>query len=106
MLSYMERVADDYNINQHIQLNMSWTSSTWLEDQQCWRIELRNTKTGQVSIQECKVLIGAIGHQVDPKPFEVPGKEQFEGTIVPACKYPAGLNLRGKDVVVLGNGSE
>ena len=106
MLSYMLRVADKYNINQHIQPNMNWVSSTWLEDRKCWSIELRSTKTGEVSIQECKVLIGAIGHQVDPKPFNVPGKSQFQGKIVQACKWPEGLDLKEKNVVVLGNGSE
>ena len=106
MLSYMMRVADQYNINQHIQPNMNWVNSTWLEDRKCWSIELRSTKTGEVSIQECKVLIGAIGHQVDPKPFDVPGKSQFQGKIVQACKWPEALDLKEKNVVILGNGSE
>ena len=106
MLSYMKRVADEYNINQHLQPNMEWVSSTWLDGRKCWSIELRSTKTGEVSIQECKVLIGAIGHQVDPKPFNVPGKSCFQGEIVQACKWSEGLDLKDKNVVVLGNGSE
>ncbi|KAK0508706.1 hypothetical protein JMJ35_008982 [Cladonia borealis] len=105
MLSYMKRVAEEYNINQHLQPNMEWVSSTWLDGRKCWSIELRSTKTGEVSIQESRVLIGAIGHQVDPKPFNVPGKSCFQGEIFHACKWPEGLDLKDKNVIVLGNGS-
>ena len=105
MLAYMRRVADIYKINQHIRPSMKWTSSTWLDDRRCWSIELRSTETGEVSIQECKVLIGAIGHQVDPKPFEAPGISHFQGKVVHACKWPEGLILKDKNVVVIGNGS-
>lgn len=106
MLSYMNRVADRYGINQHIQFNMNWVSSTWLEDRKCWIIELRDTRTGRCSIQECKILVGAIGHQVDPKPFDAPGIHGFQGNIVYASRWPEGLDLKDKNVVVLGNGSE
>lgn len=105
MREYLLRVADKFNVHQHVQLNMNWKQSTWLEDKQIWTTELENTKTGEVFVQECKVLVGAIGHQVDPKDFEPEGKHRFKGTIVPACKYPAGLDLKDKNVVVLGNGS-
>lgn len=105
MLSYMTRVATENDIKKHIQPNMRWISSTWLEDRKIWSVQLRSTVSGQVSVQECKVLVGAIGHQVDPKPFNVPGTEGFQGKIVHACKWPDALELEGKNVVVLGNGS-
>ena len=106
MLDYMERVAHKYRIHEHVRYNTNWVSSTWQEDRKVWTIELRCLKTGVVSVQECRVLIGAIGHQVDPKPFDAPGKAEFKGEIISACKWPEGLDLTDKNVVVLGNGSE
>lgn len=106
MLSYVTRVAEKYRINKHIQSNKNWVSSTWLDDRKIWSVELQDTKTGEIIIQECKVLIGAIGHQVDPKPFEVPGKSLFQGRIIHASRWPQGVDLTDQNVVVLGNGSE
>ncbi|OXV05420.1 hypothetical protein Egran_06812 [Elaphomyces granulatus] len=105
MHTYMLNVADRFNILQHLQCNHAWIGSTWLDDRKCWRIELRSTQTGEVSIQECKVLISATGHMVDPKRFDVPGKSDFKGQIVHSSKWTDEIDLKGKNVVVLGNGS-
>lgn len=106
MNSYLNRVADRFDIPKHIRYNVTWTGATWNDERKLWIVELQSTKTGERFIQECKVLVGAIGHQVDPKEFQVPGQETFRGTITHACKYPKGLDLRDKNVIVLGTGSE
>jgi 4-hydroxyacetophenone monooxygenase len=105
MLSYVTKVAENYRINEHIQTNKNWVSSTWLDDRKIWTVEFQDTISGEIIIQECKVLIAAIGHQVDPKPFEVPGKALFQGRIIHASRWPQGVNLIDKNTVVLGNGS-
>ncbi|KAK5997934.1 Baeyer-Villiger monooxygenase [Cladobotryum mycophilum] len=89
MNAYLGRVADRFDIHKHVQYNMSWINGIWNEDRKTWTVELQNVNTGETYTQECKVLIGAIGHQVDPKDFE----------------YPENLDLKGKNVVVLGTGS-
>jgi cation diffusion facilitator CzcD-associated flavoprotein CzcO len=104
--TYMLNVADRFNILQHLQCNLAWIGSTWHEGSKCWRIKLQNRQTGDVSIQECKVLISATGHMVDPKQFDVPGKSDFKGKIVHSSKWTDDIDVKGKNVVVLGNGSE
>jgi len=105
MNSYVKNVADRFNITQHIECNMTWTKAAWLEETAKWRVELRNTKTGKVSIRECKLLISATGHMIDAKGLDVPGKSEFKGNIVHSSKWTSGIDLQGKRVVVLGNGS-
>lgn len=106
MHTYMLNVADRFNIGQHLHCNVAWVNGTWHEDRKIWRVELRNTPTGEISIQECRILIAATGHMVDPKRFEVPGKLDFRGKIVHSSKWTEDVDLKGKNVVVLGNGSE
>jgi cation diffusion facilitator CzcD-associated flavoprotein CzcO len=43
---------------------------------------------------------------VDPKRFDVPGKSDFKGQIVHSSKWTDEIDLKGKNVVVLGNGSK
>lgn len=69
MLVYLKETVAKYDLNRHLQLNMSWITSSELEDEQRWSVELKNTQTSETCIQECKVLVGAIGHQVDLKDF-------------------------------------
>ncbi|KAM7210836.1 hypothetical protein V8F06_013778 [Rhypophila decipiens] len=105
MKAYIDRVASRFDIPRHVVYNRNWIDATWDDDTKTWTVELQCTKTGQTYTQVCKVLVGAIGHQVDPKELQVPGLADFKGQIIYASKYPAGLDLKGKDVVVLGTGS-
>ncbi|KAI9046091.1 flavin-containing monooxygenase [Aspergillus affinis] len=103
--NYMLDVAQRFHILPHLECNVAWVGSTWLEDRKCWIVELQNTQTGERYVQECAVLISAIGHMVDPKRFDVPGKETFQGQIIHSSKWTNEVDLKGKNVVVLGNGS-
>lgn len=104
--NYMIGVAEKFHILPHLECNVSWVGSTWLEKQKCWRIELQHTQTGERYIQECTALISAVGHMVDPKRFDVPGKETFKGQVIHSSKWTEEVDLKGKNVVVLGNGSK
>ncbi|KAF2875790.1 hypothetical protein BDV95DRAFT_281774 [Massariosphaeria phaeospora] len=102
---YMLNVARRYQISQHVRSGMAWVGSAWLEESKTWRIQLQNTDTGDISFQDCKVLVSATGHMIDPKRFDVKGKQDFQRRIVHSSKWSADIDLKGKNVVVVGNGS-
>ena len=105
MHTYMLDVANRFDTIPHLACNTAWIDSTWLEDQKIWRITLQDMTTREIKVQECRVLISATGHMIDPKKFNVEGLEEFKGQIVHSSKWTKDTDLKGKNVVVLGNGS-
>lgn len=65
---------------------------------------MRDLVNGTVFQHECKILISAVGALVNPNSFDLPGVDSFRGEIVHTARWRDDLSLRGKDVVVVGNG--
>jgi cation diffusion facilitator CzcD-associated flavoprotein CzcO len=104
--AYMRRVASKFDIFPHLRCNFDWVESVWIEERNCWRSKFCHIKSGETKIHDSRVLISATGHLVSPKTFEAPGIASFTGSIVHSARWPENVDLAGKDVVVLGNGSQ
>jgi cation diffusion facilitator CzcD-associated flavoprotein CzcO len=104
--AYMRRVARKFDVSPHLRCNFEWMGSAWIEERNCWRSKFRHTRNGEVRVHESRVLISATGHLVNPKQFDAPGKASFTGSIIHSARWPKDVDLKGKHVVVLGNGSQ
>lgn len=53
-----------------------------------------------------KVLISAVGGLVEPKtwPDNIPGRDKFQGEIFHSARWRHDVDLKGKDVIVVGTG--
>jgi cation diffusion facilitator CzcD-associated flavoprotein CzcO len=116
----MEDVADKYNLRQYITTGRKVVGARWLEDKQKWQVLSKNTdgrrnvvssygitdgEVGDDIVEECDVFINASGffnHWRWPK---TPGRHNFKGVMVHSANYDPELDLRGKRVAVIGNGS-
>lgn len=104
MLDYFLEVAHRYRVLQHVASQTEWEGAEWQEARQTWRVRMRDLVSGTVFQHECKILISAVGALVHPNSFDLPGVDSFRGEIVHTARWRDDLSLRGKDVVVVGNG--
>lgn len=104
VLDYFHEVAHRYRVLQHVACQTEWEGAQWQEDRQTWRVRMRDLVNGTVFQHECKILISAVGALVNPNSFDLPGVDSFRGEIVHTARWRDDLSLRGKDVVVVGNG--
>lgn len=104
ILQYIKGVARKFEVDKHIQLNTSWDGSIWQEDTKTWSVRLSNVVTGENFVQECDILISAIGGLVNPNPCTIPGADTFEGTMMHTARWKNDTVLEDKNVVVIGNG--
>lgn len=79
-------------------------SAEWDSERQVWIVHLRDIKTGKHFEHECRILYSAVGVLVEPKYPNIPGKETFKGDIFHTARWKDGVDLRDKNVVVVGNG--
>jgi cation diffusion facilitator CzcD-associated flavoprotein CzcO len=77
----------------------------WQEDKQMWTITLQNVKTGEIFHDECNVLIGCHGILNRPRLADIPGRDTFKGNLIHPARWDHSVDLKGKKVAVIGNGS-
>ncbi|CZR53582.1 related to flavoprotein involved in K+ transport [Phialocephala subalpina] len=104
ILSYLEKLAIDFDIDSSIRYDASWESAKWQEKTSTWLLSLEIGQSGEVIEHECKVLISAVGRLVVPNSFHLPGRGEFQGQIVHSAQWRSDISVKNKNVVVIGNG--
>lgn len=103
--SYLNRVADDFGIRDHIRFGMQVTGARYNETLNQWEVDLV-TASGDPETLRASLLFSCVGAFNKPRVPKVPGLERFLGPSVHTARYPdAGLDLAGRHVVLVGNGA-
>jgi cation diffusion facilitator CzcD-associated flavoprotein CzcO len=129
IVRYLQGVCDQYEIVDKIQLNTEIKNCRWLESEKVWEMTVRHLVAGvgdlaandiaqkikehgvqSVYVHEevvrAKIVVSAIGGLVEPKlwPDSIPGKDKFSGEIFHSARWRYDVDLKDKNVVVVGTG--
>lgn len=96
---YTQNVARRHGLMEKIHFNTSVKRAQWSPDERRWRVE---TNQGSYS---AKVLVTAAGLVADPSLPNVPGIESFEGEWFHSGQWNHDVELRDRQVVVVGTGA-
>lgn len=101
ILSYIEHVADRFDLRRDIQFNSRISAAHFIESEGIWRVE---TEAGDVaSARYCIMASGALSASRKPD-FE--GLDDFEGTWYHTGQWPhEPVDFNGHRVAVIGTGS-
>lgn len=100
ILAYLEHVVDHLGLRPQIRLNTAVASVAWSDRRQ---VQELTTEAGERL--EFEAVISAVGFFNAPRVPNWPGRESFTGEIFHSARWPAGTDLRGKAVGVVGTGS-
>jgi cation diffusion facilitator CzcD-associated flavoprotein CzcO len=95
--AYLRRVADDFGVRSHVQLNTAVESGAWAGDH--WELE-----TTQGTLR-ARVLIAGMGPLTEPKLPDIPGLEDFDGPVFHSARWDHDADLKGKRVASIGTGA-
>lgn len=102
---YVEKVAAKYGVPERTDFKTAVYKASWQEERRQWRVWARNWETGEEIVHDCKVFITAVGVLDIPNDtFDVPGRNDFRGSIMHTTAWDHNVELEGKNVVVVGNG--
>ncbi|TAQ89444.1 hypothetical protein B7494_g2205 [Chlorociboria aeruginascens] len=129
IVQYLQGVCEHYEIVDKIQLNTDVRECRFLESEEVWEIKLQHLVAGAGDLSEydraqkirkegpgsvyvyeetvrAKVLVSAVGGLVEPRawPDNIVGKDRFEGEIFHSARWRYDVDLKDKDVVVVGTG--
>ena len=96
--AYFEKVVDDYGVRPLIRFECEIAALDWVEGQ--WRIQ---TTAGH--IDHADVVIAATGVLHHPNMPDFAGLESFAGRAMHTARWDDSVDLAGKRIGVIGNGS-
>ncbi len=95
---YFERMTDEYGVREFICFNSEVVRCQYLDGQ--WEIETHNGR-----IDRGDAVIAATGVLHHPKTPDIPGLDSFAGRCFHSARWDHSVNMEGKRVGVIGNGS-
>tara|TARA_R110000787_G_scaffold58878_1_gene133698 strand:+ start:400 stop:1890 length:1491 start_codon:yes stop_codon:yes gene_type:complete len=95
---YYIDTAKKYQVYERIKFNSAVKHAAYREGK--WHVELENGE-----IDSADFLVAACGILVRPKYPDIPGLEDFDGTVIHTARWDNNLDLNNKHVAVIGNGS-
>ena len=102
---YLDSVADDYDVRRHIRFGQEVTEARFNEASNEWEADILSA-SGERETLRATMLISGVGAFNKPRIPDVPGLDTFKGPSVHTAHYPdAGLELAGRNVVLVGNGA-
>lgn len=96
---YLEDAVDFWGLRDRIQLETALVSATWDDTAHEWEIE---TSKGSIRATYLITALGLLSNRNVP---DFPGIGDFAGRIVHTADWPADLDITGKRIGVIGNGS-
>jgi cation diffusion facilitator CzcD-associated flavoprotein CzcO len=97
--SYLRECADRYGVRAHLRLGCTVHSAEWHEGEDVWRLE---TSDGPFS---ARVVIAAPGPLSEPSLPDLPGIDDFRGTMFHTGRWDHDHDLTGCKVAVIGTGA-
>ncbi|KAK4217494.1 hypothetical protein QBC37DRAFT_307963 [Rhypophila decipiens] len=106
---YLKGVADKYNLTSKITFNATVEKCEWINETGRWRLTIHRNNTNDpqqdnVFFHECQFLFSAAGFFNEPRDLDIPGLETFKGPVAHSSRWRHEIDLRDKNVVVIGNG--
>ncbi|KAL5363724.1 hypothetical protein BJX96DRAFT_187225 [Aspergillus floccosus] len=105
IFNYFDNFSRKYGLRRYCQLNHQVVHATWDLAKNIYKVRVRDLKTEQEFDDTCDILINAGGVLNSWKWPEIPGLDQYNGTIVHTANWDETLDLKGKHVGLIGNGS-
>jgi len=99
ILDYLRECADKYGLRPRIRLNTEVVSAVFDEPLGRWRVR---TAAGE---EVFDVVVSAIGQLNRPQLPDIPGISTFDGAAFHSARWDHSVDLSGRRVAVIGNGS-
>ena len=96
---YVDHCADKYGIRPHVRLRTEVRRREWDEAARLWRLTLADGAE-----LTARYVISAVGAFVEPKELDIPGVDDFAGTVLRSQEWQD-VPLEGRRVAVIGTGA-
>ena len=100
ILAYIEKVAADYDLAQHLVPRTRVTTLRWSDTDQRWTLTSEDGQT-----REFDIVVSAVGMLDVPKIPEIPGANRFRGRAFHSSQWDHSKSTAGERVASIGTGA-
>jgi cyclohexanone monooxygenase len=100
ILAYLERVAADHGLADHLLGNTRITEMRWADDARCWSL-----LTDDGATYEFDAVVSAVGMLDVPNIPEIPGAHRFRGRTFHSSTWDHSKSTAGERVASIGTGA-
>jgi 4-hydroxyacetophenone monooxygenase len=100
---YLDHVSRKYGVHEKTRFDRNLRRATFDEARDVWILEL-DTPDGPETV-EANFVITAVGTFTNPRLPQFEGADSFTGPVIHPSRWPVDLDLTGKRVGIIGNGS-
>src|SRR4051812_2538324 len=101
--AYLDMISKKYGVYENTRFERNVVRATFDEARDVWTVEAE-TPDGIETI-EANAIVNAVGTFTNPRIPHFEGEESFEGRFIHPSRWPEDVDLTGKRVAVVGNGS-
>lgn len=105
VLAYWQGLIEKHDLAASFRYNAEFVGSAWDAAGQRHAVRVRDPRTGAEQLLHAHVLVSAAGPLAAPRLPKVPGVDAFEGQWFHNLRWDPGVELKGKRIAVIGNGS-
>ncbi|KJA23554.1 hypothetical protein HYPSUDRAFT_66239 [Hypholoma sublateritium FD-334 SS-4] len=102
---YFLSFAKKYELHKYIKLRHQVSGAVWNDKTGQWDVDIANLENGSVMHDSCDIFISAVGVLNAWKWPTIPGLHDFKGPVLHTARWDSSVNLEGKHVGLIGNGS-
>ncbi|KAM0391278.1 hypothetical protein ACHAPZ_011488 [Fusarium culmorum] len=103
---YFKGFSERYELDKYIKLRHQVVGARWDDMEAQWHVQVKDLEKEQITVHKAQVFVNAGGILNSWRFPPIPGIKSFKGPLVHSAAWPQeGLDLAGKTVGLIGNGS-
>ncbi|CAK7232829.1 hypothetical protein SBRCBS47491_008401 [Sporothrix bragantina] len=103
--TYFKGFATKHNLWQYISVRQQVTRASWNDGTGEWTVDVLDVDTNTTTQHVCDIFVNASGILNNWRWPDIAGLQDFKGTLLHSANYDTSVDLTGKRVGLIGNGS-
>lgn len=105
--NYLDETVREHGLDRHIRYGQRLIRATWSTAQSCWILSVGQVADGTEREMRARFLFLCCGYYRYDQGYlpDYPGQQDYRGRLIHPQHWPAQLDCRGKQVVVIGSGA-
>ncbi|KIM44457.1 hypothetical protein M413DRAFT_24952 [Hebeloma cylindrosporum] len=105
ILRYFQNFTQKYDLAKYCKFNHRVSKASWNTKMGRWDVEVANLAEGTTVLDSCDILVNAGGVLNSWRWPDIPGLRDFKGVLLHTARWNPAVDLSGKHVGLIGNGS-
>ena len=102
---YFDAFKVKYGLDKYLKSEHEVVGAEWNDRDATWDVTVKDIQSGRTFTDTCDILINASGVLNKWRWPDIPGLDTFKGKLLHSARWDSTIDLEGKRVGVIGNGS-